>query len=97
MYQATTPTHTFNLPFDALSITKLILTYQQNHRTVITKTEQDVALIGKTLSVTLTQEETKRFSKIPAFVQLRCRVGDKVMASQILKINVHESLNREAI
>lgn len=97
MYQATTPTHTFFLPFNASDITKLVLTYKQNGKTILTKTEEDISRVDKSISVTLTQAETNAFSRYPASVQLRCRVGDKVMASQILRINVHESLNQEVI
>ena len=97
MYQATTPTHTFTLPFDTSLISKLLLTYSQDARAVITKTENDVSMSSNIISLTLTQEETSRFAIRPVSIQMRCKVGDKVMASDIVTVRVKRSLNREVI
>ena len=97
MYRVTTPTHTFNLPFDTSLIDKLILTYKQNGKTVIEKTEADVTMDGTTVSVTFTQQETALFKADVAKVQMRVKTGEKVMASNILTVNVHEVLNKEEL
>ena len=97
MYRVTTPTHTFNLPFDTSLIDKLILTYKQNGKTVIEKTEADVTMDGTTVSVTFTQKETALFKADVAKVQMRVKTGEKVMASNILTVNVHEVLNKEEL
>lgn len=98
MYQATTPTHTFHLPFETTGISKLVLTYRQSGRAAVTKTVDDVVMLGKTISVTLTQEETNKFTDArPVMAQLRLRIGEKVMASNIIKIDMEEALNREVI
>jgi hypothetical protein len=97
VYQATTPTHTFNLPFFAETISKLVLTYKQKGKVILEKNESDVTLSEKKITLVLTQEETNLFEPDIAFVQLRCKVGDKVMASNLVKIFVWNTFNREVI
>jgi archaellum component FlaF (FlaF/FlaG flagellin family) len=97
MYRVTTPTHTFNLPFETSLIDKLILTYKQNGKTIIEKTEADVEMDGTKVSVTFTQQETALFKADIAKVQMRVKSGEKVMASNILTVNVNEVLNKEVL
>ena len=97
MFQATTPTHTFYLPFEASIIDKLILTYKQDGRTVLRKTENDVIRDHQFIRLTLSQEETNFFSSRPASVQLRVKIGDKVLASRVVKMDVKASLNQEVM
>lgn len=95
MYRVTTPTHTFNLPFDTSLIDKLILTYKQQDKIVLEKTEEDVTIEEGKIYFTFTQEETKLFKADNAKVQLRVKMGDTVMASNILTINIKEVLNKD--
>ena len=97
MYRVTTPTHTFHIPFDTELIDKLILTYSQNGKTILEKTEVDVILDDRTVSYTFTQQETKLFKADRAKVQMRVKIGDRVMASNILTINISEVLNKEIL
>lgn len=97
MYRVTTPTHTFNFPFETSLIDKLILTYKQNGKTIIEKTEADVEMDGTKVSVTFTQQETALFKADIAKVQMRVKSGEKVMASNILTVNVNEVLNKEVL
>ena len=100
MYRVTTPTHNFNLPFDANTMQKFVLTYKQGNRTIVEKTENDsgVERSGKKLIVTLTQEETSMFCNAArTSVQLRAKIGDKVLASNIIEITVSDVLNNEVM
>lgn len=97
MYRVTTPTHIFILPFDTALIDKLVLTYKQSGKTVIEKTEADVTLEGNRVSVTFTQQETALFKADTAKVQMRVKTGEKVIASNILSVNVNEVLNKEVL
>lgn len=97
MYRVTTPTHTFKLPFEANTIDKLILTYKQNGRIVLEKNKEDVTLIDNKIVVVLTQEETKLFEPQKAFVQLRVKADDAVMASKAIVFYVSDVLNDEVM
>lgn len=97
MYRVTTPTHTFRLPFEAEMIDKLRLTYKQNGKTILEKTEEDVELVDNKIVITLSQKETKSFADKKALVQLRVKIGDKVMASNIIELLVTNVLNDEVI
>lgn len=104
MYRVTTPTHKFNLPFDTDTIDKFIITYQQDGQTIIEKTEADsgIVLSGKQITVNLTQQETALFtSKIGgqnrAYAQIRVKIDGKVLASNLMEIDVRDVLNEEVI
>ena len=97
MYRITTPTHTFNLPFDTENISKLIITYAQYGKTILEKTQDDVIMLGKKIILVLTQEETELFAANKAKVQIRLKIGERVMASNILTIDVREVLNKEVL
>ena len=98
MYRATTPKHTFLLPFDTRLIDALVLTYSQKGVVIIEKYLDDVTLDDKKVIVTLTQEETMLFNKDnKARIQMRVKSGSSVIASQILEIDVNKVLNDEVI
>lgn len=97
MFRATTPTHTFNLPFEASTIDKMTITYSQFGKIILKKNLEDVQLIDSKIILTLTQEETKLFKADTARVQLRVKIGDKVMASNIISLNVEDVLDKEVL
>ena len=97
MYRVTTPTHTFNLPFEANLIDDLRLTYKQQGKVILEKGISDIELGEKSIALTLTQEETALFTETKAKIQLRIKVGDKVLASNIKTISVNEVLNEEIL
>lgn len=99
MFRVTTPTHVFNLPFEADTIDKFILTYKQAGNVIVEKTEEDDGWTssGKQLMVKLTQEETSLFADRKATVQLRVKIDDTVMASNIIEIYVTDVLNEEVM
>lgn len=94
MYKATTPTHTFTLPFNVTLISKLLLTYKQDN-VVINFDEDDVTMSNKQVVVTLTQEQTKMF--VPGLnVQVQMRIkttSDSVLASNTIELKVRNVLN----
>lgn len=98
MIRYTTPTLTFNLPFEASYLSDAYVTIVQSNKT-IEKVYSDCTLQDKTLSVTLTQEETG--SLVPerdAKVQLRCKGTDgKAYASQEFQIRIDDVLKSGAI
>lgn len=72
MIVGTTPTHTFNIPFDVSNIAMVRVIYAQNNNVVLTKTNEDCVLEDNTVSVTLTQEDTFLFDHtLPVEIQLR--------------------------
>lgn len=99
MIRATTPTHSFELPFGKDYISKLIVTYDQDGNTVIEKRLEDVSFEGNTLLVNLTQEETNLFeSEKMVCIQLRVlTVNGKSIPSQKIYKNVYDVLNDEVL
>lgn len=94
MRRLTTPTHTFTLPFDASAVDKFLLTYAQNDEIVLEKTEADVMSDGNVWSVTLTQEETKKFKPGSAMAQIRVLMHDgKALASDVFQFGVRQVFN----
>ena len=99
MLQGTTPTHTFNIPFDTSIISRVRVIYAQNDNVILTKTERDCTFGDNTLSVTLTQEDTFLFDhKLPVEIQLRALTpSGSVLASVPKKVGVTKCLETEVI
>lgn len=99
MIRGTTPTHIFNLPFAASTISKLRLTYAQNGDTVLEKTETDCTFDGNTVSVKLSQEESLLFEEqYKVELQLKALTTDgETMATAIKAISVGRILNEEVL
>lgn len=99
MIRGTTPTHTFRLSIDTSTITEVRITYAQLGKMVIEKTEKGVKMGEKSISLTLTQEESLKFSAgIDVEVQLKVltNVGT-VLASPVISLNVDKILNTEVL
>ena len=90
MRRGTTPTHTFNLPEDFTTLEELKIVYAQSGKEILTKYKQDCAPRGTSVSVTLTQEETLKFSACsPCQIQLRALTATgQALASEIMEIKV---------
>ena len=104
MYRATTPTHTFTLPFDTSVCKEIQLTYSQEGRNILVKHYQDeilpegMTLDGADVNVFLTQDETKMFKKGRAQAQFRIlTTANKVIASQKMQVPVHDVFNEEVL
>lgn len=100
MYRATTPTHIFKLPFAYNDyVSKCLITYSQNGNIVFEKTENDIEANGETITLKLTQEETKLFDE-EKIVSVQVRVLTKnntALASKIQLIPVSNVLNDEVL
>lgn len=99
MIRGTTPTHTFRLSIETSSIIEVRITYVQLGKTVIEKTEKDVRMGEKNISLTLTQEESLKFragSQVEVQLKVLTNVGT-VLASPVISLNVDKILNTEVL
>lgn len=87
MRRGTTPTLTFTMPFTADQVAVVYITFSQGPSVVLEKSE-DVAVADKSLTVTLTQEDTLAFNPTgnpQVNIQVRIRLTDgSAAASQII-------------
>lgn len=93
MRRGTNPVLTFELP-EAITISALYITFQQNRQTVLEKDLTDVTYDQEsgTITLPLSQEDTLLFSELePVWVQIRLRdnLGNAV-ASEPMRVNVGE-------
>lgn len=99
MRQATTPTHTFELPFDTSLIDKVRVTYKQGDALVIDKRREDCTMEGQTIRLTLTQEETLALD--PDYgVDIQLQVlttGGNALTSDIYTRTVYEVQSGEVL
>lgn len=70
MKRFSTAPHEFQLSVTASQVKRLNLTYYQGDRLVLKKRKEDMTADGHTWKITLTQEETGRFSEGIASAQL---------------------------
>lgn len=98
MIRGTTPTFTFNLPFDTSVIKKAYITIR-SRGIEVEKSKENCTLNGNTISTTLTQEETLALPKsLKAEVQLRVLTNDnKALATEIYEVEVAEILKEGVI
>ena len=99
MFRGSTPTHVFTLSIPVEEIQALRLTYVQDGKTVMDKTEADVKMSGATITLRLTQEETLAFgATTPVSIQLKVlTTGGAVLPSQIFRVHVDEIRNKEVL
>ena len=100
MIRGTTPTHTFTIPFEASDIEVARVIYSQNDKEIFTKTAAECALIDKSISVKLTQEETFLFNcNYPVQIQLRGKMKgiDEIRATDIILVPVGKCLENEVL
>ena len=99
MIIGTTPTHHFDLPFDASMVSAARVIYKQNGTEILRKETDDFKKEGNRISVTLSQEETFLFDwRCSVKCQLRVRdVSGKVMNTKTLIISTEECLDCEVL
>ena len=99
MIRGTTPTHIFEIPFDSSYLKRILITYFQDKHIVIEKTENDCTLEGKSISTTLSQEDTLKFShRKPVEIQIRVlTIDDIALATLIREVDVGRVLNEEVL
>lgn len=102
MYRVTTPEHTFTLP-ESISNYKVVQVAYKQSAFKLVKTYADgeassgMSISGDTVIVTLTQEETKKFKKGDASVQVRALTTcDRAVASKHFPFTI-EDVNNEDI
>lgn len=85
LFRGTTPTLKFTLPIEVSTIEEAWITLAQNNREVLTKTLTECNASEKTITVTLTQEETLLLAfNAKTEIQIRVKTGDgKALASKI--------------
>lgn len=95
MRRGTTPTHTFQLPVDVSTLKEVKIIYAQSNKEVLTKYKENCAADGTSVSVTLSQEETLKFSACsPCQIQVRALTLDGMaLASDIITIKVDPILD----
>ena len=100
MRRGTTPTITFNLPFDTAGVIKdLRITFAQDSGSVIEKKLADCELDGTSIYLDLTQEDTLKLTHNKAVkIQVKILTIDgQVMASIPRSISCGEILNTEVL
>lgn len=96
--QRTTPTHTFELPFDTSSIAELEISYKQNGVVKLVKGLSDVTLDGNTISLQLTEAETVAFyenGNVGIQVWIRDASG-LALLSDIFSTSIYPAQNKGA-
>lgn len=99
MIRGTTPTHVFTLPFNVDLIKEVKIIYSQGGKKVLTKCKADCTLNDNDITLTLTQEETLKFSCLnDVEIQLKILThADKVIVSQIEAVDVERCLDSEVL
>lgn len=99
MIRATTPTHTFTLPFETDQIKSLLISYGQHNHKLLDKRKEDCRLNGKEVIVRLTQEEANLFyTDLPVDIQMRIlTVAGDALASEIRTVPYERVINDEVL
>lgn len=96
-----TTTHTFKFPLELGQYEKILVTYKQDFKIVVEKSDLEITKEVKedciSLTVNLSQEDTLKFIPIEAAVQFKFLVDDKVSVSKIFPVFVGEVLNQEVL
>ena len=99
MKRGGTPTYKFSTPVSATSIDTVEIAFVQGS-VYLLKSTPNVEIGENLISVTLSQEDTMRFfnGQQSVKVQIRIKTVDgKILISDIFKIQVSESLFKEAL
>ena len=112
MIRATTPKHVFYFESDPSVYSRILITYQQNGKTVLEKTQDDLTIEETTAPcddtktvyaawLRLTQDETKQFKAEagnPVAVQVRVlTTANEALASDKAYFRVQDVLNDEVL
>ena len=99
--QGTTPTHTFNLPFDTNIIKTVRIIYSQCGEKLFSRENKDdnVTLEGTQVRTTLTQQETLSMDP-EKVVEIQLRIvtlGGEVANSRVIRVSAERCLEDEVI
>lgn len=90
--RGSTPTNIFNVNVD-LRGSRLYITYAQNGKIIVEKTNENITVEERKVTTRLTQEETLRFKTGPVRVQIRyVKVDGTADASNIIETKAEEIL-----
>ena len=98
MIRGTTPTFTFNLPFEASALKSAYITIK-SHNIEIEKAISDCTIGEKSISTTLTQEETLKLTAGKR-VKIQLRVlteGGNALATEIYVVDAEDILKEGVI
>lgn len=97
--RGTTPTHTFEIPFDTSLVKEAHVIYGQEGKEIFRKDAYDCQMEGNKISVTLEQEDTLLLDcRKNVQIQLRVLTTDgTALASTLIHQIVHKCLNDEVI
>ena len=100
MRRFTTPSHIFELPFEAKMIDKLRLVYSQADTIVFVKEVADCEREGQEIRTKLTQKETALLDCKKNFVEIQAHiltVSGESLVSVPLKVPVEKCLDTEVL
>lgn len=99
MRRGTTPTFTFELPFDITTLSRVRIIFSQEDNVIFVKELNECQVSGNILSVELTQEETFKFDcKKTAQIQIRVlTLGGEAPASDVMVVDVMKCLDNEVL
>lgn len=99
MIRGTTPTHTFELPFDTALLKEVKVIYSQDDKQIFCKRAKDCELDGCFVRLRLTQEETFMLD-CKKQVQIQIRVltlNDDALATDVITVSVKKCLDDEVL
>ena len=97
MRRATTPTHTFTFPSDVnvSQVTELKITYGQFDEIILEKSLSDVVIDAENnvFALTLTEDEANLFAPGKALIQVKAKINNVALESQMIWLTVKPVLN----
>lgn len=100
MRRYTTPTHIFTMPFETTEIEKARVIYAQGEKPVFVKELEECQCNGRTLSVTLTQEETALLDCKKGFVDIQAHIlttDGQSLVSEPVRVPVKKCFDTEVL
>lgn len=99
MRRGTTPRHVFETGLAAAEVKRVEITYEQNNKVTLVKTETSCEIKDSEISVVLTQEETLQFAEEGyIYIQLRVLLTDgTALASDVFKEKCEPCLSDEVL
>lgn len=99
IYQGSTPTHFFELPFSGSKLKEIEIVYAQKDKVLVVKNIEDCTITETEAITELTQEETFLFDKkSPVQIQIRLLDdNDKVHPSDVMSVSAKKCLSKEVL
>lgn len=100
MRRYTTPTHIFNVPFDASIIKKVRIVYAQNESIILVKEGESCECGTNQITTKLTQEDTALFDCKKSFTEIQAHIlthTGESLVSKPLRVAVERCLDTEVL